>query len=878
MTKFRWNESLNMFRDHVDPEKEEQLKWIIIETDTKVKRITRLVKVLNAGNREAVQKKKSEVVYLIEDIHKQYQGLYALYEDLRELVKRRCFNEEDKEDCESSSSSLSYSLSMESSAGFFSPTSGSKTPNPHDPSHHDPHHHDPHHHDPHHHDPHHHDPSHYIRPKVAITDEESVKSEHSPSSSEDTSEVVKEALSVESVSSSYNKAEEREEDDRGRTVEKLMKETEYLRERLEEKEKKYQNLETKSSAKLKELEDRIVALNLELEEAANQQKGEHENEQFDSGNDEIDKTSMENSDFQTWVSELELAFKERESEVLKKMDDCEKIFKDKIDKYMDRLHNLQREVEHLQTQNEARKKLSYEKEKELELLRIQNQESQMELQKKTKEAAEALELLECLKIQNQESQMELQKKTKEAADSLELLERVKIQNQQSQMELQKKIKEAADSLELLESVKIQNQESQMELQKKTKEAAASLEQLESVKIQYQQSQMELQERTKEAADSLDLLEVVRMQYQQSQMELQKKTKEAADSLELLESLTQKLNEKTANEEGFVKERYSLQKRIKEFEVMIASIHNEARLTKQENEKQKATISQLEEKLQQKEGQIEGVKKELSTKMKTLEQKVKSSEIDKRELKGKNEVLAATLEQKDMLVNKLNHTAKTSFHTSVKKMGEMVDEFRKKSEDSIRILSQRIRVAEQLHNETKDWYKKTKDKCAQDRQDTDLALRSIKHVMASVSDTLNVSETLGLRFADCCEDFMNRVSKVSCEMHFVKDWVRRKNSAMVAVKEEVESLTNQLDNKEEENLGLREKVLKMENRVRELEKTVRELEKTVKENDETMMGLKEEKREAIRQLCVWIDYHRSRSEFLQRSIAELLTRNQSQRMV
>ncbi|KAI3728885.1 hypothetical protein L6452_17530 [Arctium lappa] len=102
------------------------------------------------------------------------------------------------------------------------------------------------------------------------------------------------------------------------------------------------------------------------------------------------------------------------------------------------------------------------------------------------------------------------------------------------------------------------------------------------------------------------------------------------------------------------------------------------------------------------------------------------------------------------------------------MSEMVDEFRNESEDSIQILSQRIRVAEQLYSETKDWYKKTNDKYEQDRIDNVLAFRSIKLVMATVSDTLNVSEMLELRFVDCCEDFMNHMSKVSCKIYFVKD--------------------------------------------------------------------------------------------------------------
>ena len=35
----------------------------------------------------------------------------------------------------------------------------------------------------------------------------------------------------------------------------------------------------------------------------------------------------------------------------------------------------------------------------------------------------------------------------------------------------------------------------------------------------------------------------------------------------------------------------------------------------------------------------------------------------------------------------------------------------------------------------------------------------------------------------------------------------------------------------------------------------------------MLGMGEEKREAIRQLCVWIDYHRSRSDYLKKILSE-----------
>ncbi|KAI3715439.1 hypothetical protein L6452_22421 [Arctium lappa] len=151
-----------------------------------------------------------------------------------------------------------------------------------------------------------------------------------------------------------------------------------------------------------------------------------------------------------------------------------------------------------------------------------------------------------------------------------------------------------------------------------------------------------------------------------------------------------------------------------------------------------------------------------------------------ELKKTTKEVAYSLELLESLTEKLNQ--KTTNEEG------LVEE--RDSLQSIRILSQRIRVTEQLHNEMKDWYKKTKDKDEQDRIDNELAFRNIKRVMMIVSDTLNVSEMLGLQFVNCCEDSMNRVSKVSCEINFVKDWVKRKNSAMVEVKEYVETLTIQ----------------------------------------------------------------------------------------
>ncbi|KAD3641472.1 hypothetical protein R6Q59_004087 [Mikania micrantha] len=584
----------------------------------------------------------------------------SLYEDLRG-VKKKCNNEEDKEDIESTSSS--YSLSMESAA-YYSPGSGSKTPN-------------------------------VDQPKVTTTDGQRIISENSCYSLE--------ALGLKSP---YK------EDERGGTAEKLMKVTDNLRDCLVEKEN------NKSPSKMKALEDRIIALKLEVE-TLNCQKSEHERE-YKGRHDEFHRRLKDTSGLQ-----LEFAFKVKEGEILKKLDECEKFFNGKIKESMDLINKLETEVNSLRSLN---KNFSHEEVQEMVSLRIQNQESEIKLNKQIKEASE--------------------------------------------------------------------------------------------------------------------------------------------SLEMLKSLTEKLNQKTANEEGLVKERDVLKEQVKDLELKIEKLNDENNLSKYENENQR-TISELQEKLQQKDGHISTLESEIEDvkrEMKSLEQKFKSLEIDKLELEGKNDILAATLEEREMQLNKLSQEAYSSFRTPVRKMGEMVDEFRKKSEDGIRILSRRIRVAEQLHNETREWYKKTREKNEQDRKDSELALHSIKNMISTVSDTLSVSETFGLRFVEFCEAFTNRVSKVSCEINFVKDWMRRKNGALVQVKKDFDELVVQLDDKENEILGSRQKVLKLESKLRDLEKIV-------KEDDETLIVLKEEKREAIRQLCVWIDYHRGRSDFFKKAFFELLARHQ-----
>ncbi|CAA0812105.1 COP1-interactive protein 1 [Striga hermonthica] len=117
MTKHAWRSISTV---HFDPEKEEQIKWMKIEIENQLKRTVKLVKNLNHGNKERNLRNKSEAINLVEDFQKQYESLYALYEDLREQVKKNIgFG-----DGESGSSSTSSS----DSESYYSPGGSSQTP------------------------------------------------------------------------------------------------------------------------------------------------------------------------------------------------------------------------------------------------------------------------------------------------------------------------------------------------------------------------------------------------------------------------------------------------------------------------------------------------------------------------------------------------------------------------------------------------------------------------------------------------------------------------------------------------------------------------------------------------------------------------------
>ncbi|CAH9124836.1 unnamed protein product [Cuscuta epithymum] len=346
--------------------------------------------------------------------------------------------------------------------------------------------------------------------------------------------------------------------------------------------------------------------------------------------------------------------------------------------------------------------------------------------------------------------------------------------------------------------------------------------------------------------------------QSRSVEMERKLKEKEDELSNLlrkhEDLQQQSNlssiERSDQVEALTKKINSLQQEVgylsnKKAELersldMKSKEVSECHL-KLESMEQKISLEENSQKPSLREGSLSSTEKE------KLERKLVEQENTIKKLKKQVNEMQDKYEEANM-----------NFQNAERKIDEMLEELRKKYEDSLRILSRRIRVAEQLHAENKEWYLKTRETY---EKENNVGIKKIQEMSIAANDALASLDTVSLDFEKCTSNFINRISSASCELNFARDWVSRKHKAMAQIKVDMNCLISQLDEKEAEILVYREKVWKCENKVRDLEKII-------KESEDSMCDLKEEKREAIRQLCVWIDYHRSRCDYYRKMLTEV----------
>ncbi|KAH6825016.1 hypothetical protein C2S53_000668 [Perilla frutescens var. hirtella] len=710
MAKQQWK--LNSFSNHIDPEKEEQLKRVKIVVEDQLKNILRITNDITHGNKERNLRKKSEAIELIEDFHKQYEKLYILYENLREKVKKSVDGEDD------TSSSANDS---DSESNYY--------------------------------------PGEFHGENDEVTNFCSRVSERDDGQEYETWDVEYTPTCSSVVTKTMNSPGS--PFGRGSGLGDMLRDIELQREKTGKISQMW--------AEMKDLEEQVAALKTEVSSLHTQ------NRQLE---EQVEWKSNEAVETQEKISRLEAQIMEMEAE----SNEQERAFTSFSKQFVDDKQHYTSRISELEAQAEVM---------QLELNGLKHQKGELEVG-------------------------------------------------------------------LLDA---------------TKHWSTQVEGL-TEHVSYLQHQ----------------LKTINSHKAELKLEIEKKSNEISEYLLLIAALR---NELSLSEQQAVQEKESLKIKVQDLESEIESLSN----TKTDLEEQvnkishEASQSSLEkEKLQEKISQLSTKQNELkdcqtimSVKMKSLEEEVQSlkSELECSErkrsclqvgleaLQNDKKLVQLELEkEKEQYKSQLERITRSNFHQVERKIEEMAIEFRKQVEDQYRILSRRIRVAEQLQAENKEWYRKTRDTYERDNRDLQLmrartatALKNVKDLTLTANDLLTSIDSKAFKFEECTAIFQSRISKASCEINFAKEWAMRKNEALSRMKEDLDCLLVQLDDKEAEILASREKVCTLENKVQELEKII-------EEKEDEMLGLTEEKREAIRQLCVWIDYHRGQSDFYKNLLSDM----------
>jgi chromosome segregation ATPase len=211
-------------------------------------------------------------------------------------------------------------------------------------------------------------------------------------------------------------------------------------------------------------------------------------------------------------------------------------------------------------------------------------------------------------------------------------------------------------------------------------------------------------------------------------------------------------------------------------------------------------------------------------------------------------------------------------------------------------NQNIRDKEQLLSEKGESFRKAEEKFQHDQRALQIRIATAEATMAADNEAFHETitstkewfnsvisgiDTVCLNFFDNHKNIENRISNISHELQVAKEYINKMNKERRQLQTDKNHLLEELQGKREEELTLGEKVEKLEAKARkgesekmivttivvELKKRVEELEKLMEEKEEGMLNLGEEKREAIRQLCLQIDYHRERNDYLKEFISK-----------
>ncbi|TYJ22322.1 hypothetical protein E1A91_A08G117500v1 [Gossypium mustelinum] len=445
------------------------------------------------------------------------------------------------------------------------------------------------------------------------------------------------------------------------------------------------------------------------------------------------------------------------------------------------------------------------------------------------------------------------------------------------------------------------------------------------------------------------LESVRSRNTELEMVLERKSTEVSQYLIQVKTLKEELARKSDVEQIMAEEKEALQVQVMDLESEVDALRKQKNKPEDEVKSKLGEINHLREEKGQlnarileletlyRERSLEGDRKckranetaKMKAEVNLLQPKLDSLKAEQSSLECQITNQQTTTKEKDnnksmplktRLVRRLSlgNITNLNYHNLERKMEDLAVEFGKKIDDGIRLLYQRIKIAERIQHENTQIFKLTRERLQQeietlylDNEALQQRVGTIDYELRTLRDTMEAEKAAmaglnammdkledernyltpnvtdeGVSVIDECEQAKSNVEILVAEM--------QKENEEELLREKVMSLEAKLSEEGEEKLKMLKEMRELEQKMREMHeenellrervmnlkaklseegeetlkalKAMSELEKLSKEKDEILSDREEEKREAIRQLCLLIDYHRTCSDHLKKSIS------------
>lgn len=282
-------------------------------------------------------------------------------------------------------------------------------------------------------------------------------------------------------------------------------------------------------------------------------------------------------------------------------------------------------------------------------------------------------------------------------------------------------------------------------------------------------------------------------------------------------------------------------------------------------------------------------KQLEFQFQNSEENLKSSEMKIEEI---TQQFQNGIDAKNQEVSKLEEEIeelKRELEMKVEEISTLVENVRN-TEVKLRLTNQKLRITEQLLSEKDESHLKKEEKLneehkvLEDRVATlsgiieaykEVQVKTITEITEKVNDTLTGVDAFSMKFEEDYGHLESRIYETVNELKVTTNMIRETINEKDQLKKEVANLVQQLNDEKDQESMLKGRISELESilhkeedekksliqSVQQRDEKMGELERRMTEKDMGLVNLIEEKREAIRQLCILIEYHRNRYDDL-----------------